>query len=606
MARSLLSKGLICITAMLDRYVGWHKLPRPLGILTLIGIRDRLRAENLVDMGSEGPKLRQGPIGSPPTDTGVRTVDGTYNDLDKPAMGSLGCRFGRNVPPEHAHPEPDSQMLEPSPRVVSRELLTRDCFIPATTLNVLAAAWIQFEVHDWFSHGKNQQDDPWKIPIAADDPWPGKQMLIERTRPDRSRTPADEGLPPTFTTDDTHWWDGSQVYGSTPQAVDALREHQGGRLRMENGLPPFDIVDNIDLSSPQANLWVGLAALHTVFMLEHNAIAEALARAYPSYSDDQLYNKARLINAALMAKIHTVEWTPAIIAHPTTQLGMRINWWGIAGERVYKACGRISSSDFVSGIPGSAKSHHGVDYSLTEEFVAVYRMHPLVPDDFSFWRVPTGEDLGKYTLAELDVLSTQQRVEELGMPNILYSLGLSHPGAITLHNFPRHLQHFRKATKRAENGKEAEYTTIDLAAIDILRNRERGVPRYNKFRELLHLQPARTFEDITDNREWARQLRDVYGTVDRVDAMVGMYGERLPAGFGFSDTAFRVFVLMASRRLKSDRFFTDDYNADTYTELGMDWLNDNTFASVLLRHYPDLAPFIDVDNAFRPWKPMSA
>ena len=51
--------------------------------------------------------------------------------------------------------------------------------------------------------------------------------------------------------------------------------------------------------------------------------------------------------------------------------------------------------------------------------------------------------------------------------------------------------------------------------------------------------------------------------------MVGLYAEPLPKGFGFSDTAFRVFILMASRRLKSDRFFTDDYDAGTYTQAGL-------------------------------------
>ena len=63
-------------------------------------------------------------------------------------------------------------MLEPNPRTISRELLTRDEFIPATTLNLLAGAWIQFEVHDWFSHGKNEAESPWVVPLADDDPWP--------------------------------------------------------------------------------------------------------------------------------------------------------------------------------------------------------------------------------------------------------------------------------------------------------------------------------------------------------------------------------------------------------------------------------------------------
>jgi hypothetical protein len=84
--------------------------------------------------------------------------------------------------------------------------------------------------------------------------------------------------------------------------------------------------------------------------------------------------------------------------------------------------------------------------------------------------------------------------------------------------------------------------------------------------------------------------------------MVGMYAEPLVKGFAFSETAFRVFALMASRRLKSDRFFTRDFNARVYTQTGMDWIADNTMVSVLLRHHPRLAPALDgVRNAFTPW-----
>ena len=51
--------------------------------------------------------------------------------------------------------------------------------------------------------------------------------------------------------------------------------------------------------------------------------------------------------------------------------------------------------------------------------------------------------------------------------------------------------------------------------------------------------------------------------------MSGMYAEDRPEGFAFSDTAFRIFVLMASRRLNSDRFFTDSFTEEVYTAEGM-------------------------------------
>ena len=89
--------------------------------------------------------------------------------------------------------------------------------------------------------------------------------------------------------------------------------------------------------------------------------------------------------------------------------------------------------------------------------------------------------------------------------------------------------------------------------------------------------------------------------------MIGLYAERLPKGFGFSDTAFRVFILMASRRLKSDRFLTRDYTTEMYTQTGLDWIRDNSMITVLLRHFPQLEPALrGVENGFAPWKRVRA
>ena len=82
--------------------------------------------------------------------------------------------------------------------------------------------------------------------------------------------------------------------------------------------------------------------------------------------------------------------------------------------------------------------------------------------------------------------------------------------------------------------------------------------------------------------------------------------EPLPQGFGFSDTAFRVFVLMASRRLKSDRFLSKDYRPEIYTKEGIDWVENTTMLDVLKRHCPAVAPALQgVDNAFQPWRKVS-
>jgi hypothetical protein len=74
------------------------------------------------------------------------------------------------------------------------------------------------------------------------------------------------------------------------------------------------------------------------------------------------------------------------------------------------------------------------------------------------------------------------------------------------------------------------------------------------------------------------------------------------AHFGFGETMFQVFLLMASRRLHADRFFTELYNADVYTREGLDWIDSASMKAVIVRNYPELAGALDkVDNAFLPW-----
>jgi hypothetical protein len=583
-----LSKLLMSAASALDRRYGWDKLPMPLGVLTLIGLRTRLRKENLYDTGESDAK----PAPADGSERTARTTDGSWNDLSKPAMGMIGQRFGRNVPLAKTFPEAESQLLEPNPRLVSRKLLTRDEFKPATIVNVLAGAWLQFEVHDWLSHGTNVPEQPFEVELAEDDPWQQRPMQIERTRSDPSDR--DDGTPPTYVTADSHWWDGSQIYGSDPKVARALRTGSDGKLRLDpDGQLPRDLDQHIDVKGVAGNFWLGLALLHTLFTHEHNAICDRLRAEHPTWTDDELFSRARLINAALMAKIHTVEWTPALITHPTTKYAMKANWYGVLG----KTLGKNSRNEVLGGIPGSEVDHHGVPYSLTEEFVAVYRMHALIPDDFTFRSIEDDHEREKRTFGELGALDVRARLDSIGLVDALYSFGIAHPGAIVLHNYPRFLQEFHKA----------DGTVVDLAAIDVLRIRERGVPRYNEFRRLFHLKPAATFRELTDNPQWARELEEVYGDVERVDLMVGLYAEPLPKGFAFSDTAFRVFILMASRRLKSDRFFTDYYNAETYTQAGLDWVEDNTMVDVIKRHYPQLEPALrGVDNAFAPWRRVSA
>jgi hypothetical protein len=164
---------------------------------------------------------------------------------------------------------------------------------------------------------------------------------------------------------------------------------------------------------------------------------------------------------------------------------------------------------------------------------------------------------------------------------------------------------------------------LDIVALDILRDRERGVPRFNEFRRQIGLKSLRSFDDFVDKRlpvdsparkaqeEVVQSLREIYGThkcdaskivsraqkdhngnfindclghpngsmvdnVEDVDTVVGWLAEYTrPHGFAISETQFHIFTINASRRLFSDRFFTSSFRPEFYSHFGVDWVNRN-------------------------------
>ena len=540
------------------------------------------------------------PIAPPSTAVKTaRTADGTYNDLDDPRMGMTCARFGRNIPFADAWPETGDRLMTPDPRVVSRRLMTRDEFKPVPERNVLIATWIQFMIRDWFSHGHGNPDKPFRLPVRDGDTWPEPDIVIPSTISDPTRPDDGREYPPTYLNEHTAWWDGSSIYGVNHAEQDFLRSHAGGKLNLTpDGVPVLPTGDADPSKIP--GFWTGVAMMGMLFAQEHNSVCDALLADNPHWDpkehDEEIFQRARLVVSALLAKIHTVEWTPAILWHETTVAALRANWYGLAGQKIRDTFGRIGGrselSEVISGIPGGEPHHWGTKYSLTEEFTIVYRMHPLIPDDYRIRNWQNDEMRRSYTLRELSGPAGREILEDSDAADLLYSFGTEMPGQLVLNNFPKHLQEFERPDGR--------YT--DLAATDILRTRELGVPRYNDFREALHLKRVGSFEELTDDPATVATLRELYDTIDDVDTIIGMFAEKFPRDFGFSDTAFRIFVLMATRRLNSDRFLTEDFTPEVYTRAGYRWVVDNDMTSVLLRHYPQLrAALRGVENPFHLW-----
>ena len=609
----------------------WYDEDTVLALAKLATMRGILEKFNLSDTYLPGGR-------PPPVDcTGklaVRQADGTCNDPVDTRMGAAGVRFGRNIPvllPNPASPigyspnpkvYPDAAtMMSPSPREVSRKLLTRKKYQPVPFLNMLAAGWVQFMVHDWFNHSDGKVSDAFHIALGADDPLRAKYGLSELVVP-KSVSAARAGaelalLPPVFENEVTHWWDGSQIYGSDLTTANSLRaKDKSGKLLAtltidKKGLLP-KATDGYEQTGMRKNFWVGIGLLHNLFAAEHNAVVAHLRTTHPEFDEQGLYDHARLIVAAEIAKIHTVEWTPAILPNPTLATGMSANWYGLKkfvapGTDLSPLIGYVKtlpaetqSAIFaaVLGVVGGERNLHNAAFSMTEEFVSVYRMHPLLPDALKVQSAMKGMTIGIFKTEKLRNADGRKLEEKYGLTDLLYTFGVEHPGALVLQNYPKFLQELK-----------LPFGVVDLGTIDVLRDRERGLPRYNDFREQLRLPRVPSIEVLTNGDvELSAKLHEVYGpgvdAIDKVDVMVGTFAEaQRPSCYGFGETLFQVFTLMATRRLQGDRFYTTDYRPEIYTSEGLAWVEAATMKSVLLRHHPELGKtgLAALENAFYPW-----
>ena len=589
-------------------WTNWYRKGLYSGILNLAYMRDKLNLGNLKSTYPSGAKVAflEDGLTPPPGVDSFRTADGSWNNLADPKEGAAGTRFPRNVANDVIRPATDEEMLTPNPRLVSRTLLTRQGEMAEVPfLNLLAASWIQFQNHDWITHGDNLTREIIEIPLDEDDParkrYHQTNMFVGRTQPDPTRLESGEETPVTFINEVTHWWDGSQIYGSDQETQDRLRSGVDGKLILnDDGTLPLGL-KGVEDSGMVRNWWVGLAMLHNLFAREHNAICDHLKDSYPDWDDHQLFNVARLINAAVMAKIHSVEWTPAILPNYRLDLSLNSNWYGMLTYRFRKAGDRKTVAEFnvanpeLGGLVGNKINKHGEPYGLTEEFVEVYRLHSLLPESLRIQNHETGMEIEDVPFVASRQAGSPKVTDRVGMTNLFYSFGNLHPGALTLNNFPRFMQELSVPGN----------PVFDMGAIDILRARERGVPRYNEFRRQLGLNPIRTFDDLTDDQDTIARIKEVYGDdVEQLDLLIGTLGEgHRPTGFGFGETMFQIFILNASRRLQADRFFTNDYREGIYTKEGLQWVDDVSFKQVILRHYPELADtgLANVKNAFEPW-----
>lgn len=580
---------------------GWVR-----GLLQLKKVRDNLIETTLYDNNKD---LLDVPLACPRDAVVARSADGTCNDLSSPRMGSVNTRFGRNFP--DAYVSPHFYKNDPNPRDVSVLLLARKNgqYHHAFEMSFFKASFFQFIVHDWFNH-KTSEKEYIKIKLSPTDPLYTEQKYMFLPRTIDGKSP--NASVPAFINQTTHWWDGSQLYGSDLITQRSLRTLTDGRLKTSDlGTIPVDSTGK-ELVADNRNWWIGLSVWHEIFIKEHNAIAEMLQKAYPAMTDQELFDKARLINVAIMVKLFTLDSLATSNHAKALVKGGLSNWYGLInslfiGDHLLtsefspsweKVLGTVTKNDPVLiGIPAGKTEHYGVPYSMTEEWSQVYRYHSLIPDTLDI-NLKSSESTNRFVqsipLEQTRFENAYKVKHKFGLSNIIRSMGFQFGGAVRLYNTPKFLQELDVPVI----GK------IDTAAADIIRERERGIPRYNDFRKLLGLSPLKDFSQLSNDPSTVDRLRTLYPDgIESLDTTVGMLAEdhRIP-GSELGETGLIALELQVSRRIQSDRFLTKDFNDRVYTPEGMTWVKEATIKSILLRHFPDLSDDLStIENPFAVW-----
>ncbi|KAI4319223.1 hypothetical protein MLD38_032850 [Melastoma candidum] len=581
---------------LVEKLALWTRLPVSLGSLYLALRRHLLQRHNLIHVGGMNRKKYD------VQEFAYRTPDGKFNDPSSDLVGSYGTFFGRNMPPCTT----SYNLMDPHPSVVSSKLFSRKKFQDnGSQFNMLAVSWIQFMVHDWVDHMEDTEQVELTAPAEVAGGCPLKSFRFYKTKKVLTGSPFVKTGNMNIR---TPWWDTSVIYGSDASVMRRIRTFKDGKVRIaSDGSLEVD-EKGIPVSGDIRNSWAGFSLLQALFIKEHNLVCDMLKENYPELDDERIYRHARLVTSAVIVKIHTIDWTVELVKTDILKLSMCSNWYGALGKKAKDLFGHAFGPWFSGLIGLKHPQDHGVPYSLTEEFVSVYRMHSLLPDDLILRDISAAEpqDDGPPPVSEVipmeELLGKEgnKKLSKVGMDQMLVSLGHQPSGALVLWNYPRWMLKLVPQDVDGQDRRDA----VDLAALDVYRDRERGVARYNEFRRNLLMIPIRCWEDLTDDREVITALREVYeDDVEKLDLQVGLHAEKKIPGFAISETSFFIFVLMASRRLEADRFFTMNFNANTYTPKGLDWVNNTeSLKDVIDRHFPGMTKkWLKNSTAFGAW-----
>ncbi|KAJ8985113.1 hypothetical protein NQ317_012763 [Molorchus minor] len=479
-----------------------------------------------------------------------RSIDGTCNNLQNPTWGASLTGFRRVLKSiyEDGFTKPigwdrDRKYYgypKPSSRLVSTTLIATTKTTPDPEITHMVMQWGQFLDHD-LDHAipsvssesydgidcKKSCDYAapcYPMDVPKDDPRVNSRRCIDFIR---TASICGSGMTSVFfdsiqsreqINQLTSYIDASQVYGFSEELARDLRDlnTDGGRVVFPGHKPllPYagnqgvDCRRNLSESTLscfvagdiRANEQVGLIAMHTLWMREHNRLTRELKYLNPHWDSDLLYHEARKIVGAAMQHISFKQWLPFII-----------------GE---KGNGKIRE---IRGIQSKSQSQYSE--CLCNGRAKVKRSSPP-------WRI----------------------VEEGGIDPLLRGLytvaaKIKKPDE----NLNTELTEKLFATAHA--------VALDLAAMNIHRSRDHAIPGYTEFRKFCNMTEAHSFEDLRNEISDAnvrRKLQSLYGHPGNIDVFVGGVLEDQIDG-GKVGPLFQCLLIEQFKRLRDgDRFYYEN------------------------------------------------
>ena len=463
-----------------------------------------------------------------------RSMNGEGNNADYPSWGMAGMALLKLAPNSYADGVSRPTASRPNPRTISNLVFAQDESVPNSSgASDITWQWGQFIDHD-ITLSLDNTEEPFPISVPRGDPvFDPRGTGQASIHVDRSVSDPDTGTgrdnPRRQVNALTAFIDASQVYGSDDDRALALRTDNGtGQLKTsgDGRFLPYneDGLDN-EGGSHLANLFlagdlrvneqIGLISIHTLFVREHNRLADIIADLDPSLTGDEIYQLARKIVGAQIQAITFNEFLPLLLGPD--------------------AIGPYSGYDAT------------VDPTIASEFsAAAYRVgHTLLSSNLLLLNSE-----GKRTHISLArAFFNLSHVEEHGISAIL--LGFASQSAQEVDSLV--ISEVRNMLLRGPEG-----PMFDLAALNIQRGRDHGLGDLNTVRRAFGLPPVESFADISSDPDAQQALLEAYGDVDDLDLWAAALAEDHAPGASVGETLQAIISDQFRRLRDGDRFWFEN------------------------------------------------